>query len=301
MDRKTYLGSHDTSAIFGENPFMTPMTVFMSKTGMLENTKQTERMSWGLKSQPMILKEFADVKSVELEPERFIRHETLDWFGGTPDATIAGRREGVDAKNIRYANPAEWGDPGTDSIPPYILWQCHHFLTLLDYDAWHVAVLIGGQEFRIYTVYRDTELSKIIIDTDGAFWRDHVLPRVPPDIDYTDSSRKYLQLKNKCGNKTIRDAVEADSVLIAQLKMARELLSETEQNVKLLENKICEQIGTDYGISSPEIGRAIWSDCKGRESVDTKLLKTELPEIYQKYAKRGEPYRTLRVTFCGTE
>jgi len=76
-DRSTYLGSHDTSAIVGDNPWSTRMKVYMRKLKLVDDIEQTERMGWGLKLQPQILDEFASRKGVELEPERFIRHKKL--------------------------------------------------------------------------------------------------------------------------------------------------------------------------------------------------------------------------------
>jgi hypothetical protein len=54
----------------------------MDKLGLLPDKAPTERMTWGLNLQPAILTEFARRVAVDLEPERFIHHPGLPWFGG---------------------------------------------------------------------------------------------------------------------------------------------------------------------------------------------------------------------------
>ena len=294
-DRSTYLGSHDTSAIVGDNPFMNRMDVYLAKKKLTDGIEQTERMTWGLKLQPQILDAFSERKGVELEPERFIRHKKLTWFGGTPDGTIKGRKEGVDAKCIRFAGD-DWGDEDTDQVPRYILWQCHHFMTLMNYDRWHVAALVGGQELRCYKVERDKELSDMIIEADRAFWEEHVLKEIPPEIDGSGSAKTYLDKKYVSHDEEIRVATDAEADLMLKLKDARTQLEEARALELLYQNKLRQAIGENAGLAS-EYGKITWKQQKGRMTFDSRSLQLENKELYEKYLKQGEPMRVFRVNF----
>lgn len=48
-------------------------------------------------------------------------------------------------------------------------------------DAWYIAVLIYGREFKYYKIERDEEMLKDLIRIEEDFWEDHVLKGVLPE------------------------------------------------------------------------------------------------------------------------
>lgn len=298
-DRRTYLGSHDTSAVFGLNPFMKPIDVYMNKLGMTDGLEQTERMEWGLRLEPMILAKFAERKECSLEPSRFVRHDSLSWFGGTPDGLLSGRKAGVDAKNIGW-NRGEWGEPGTDQMPEYILMQCHHFMTLLDYDAWYVAVLFGGNKFDVYEVERDREISDMIVEADGKFWKEHVESETPPPEDSSESYRHFIECKFPTDNGEVRAATPEEIDLIAEYRAAKALSENWSNKVDLLSNRLRMSIGEDSGIASDGF-KVSYRWGKPKSTFDIKRLRAESPAVAALYETTGKASRTLRITFKGEE
>lgn len=295
--RRTYLGSHDTSAISGLNPYRKPVNVYMDKLGMSVHQEPTERMRWGLMLQSAILDEFAErMGGVELEPERFMRHPLLPWFGGTPDGTIAGRKAGVDAKNVQF-NRGEWGEEGTDQVPRYILFQCHHFLALTGYEVWYVAALFGGCELRVYEVERDAELADMIIGMDGEFWTEHIEKEVPPEIDGSEGWKKYTERMHPKDNGLIRAATADEVIALRELHTVTKARKEYEQREEELKNILRNSIGDDAGIDCGEYGKVSYRLGKGRTSIDTEALKDNFPDIVKQCTRIGNPTRTLRPTF----
>lgn len=305
--RNTYLGSHDTSAIFGLNPFMSAINVFMNKLGMnalRDEDDIPEYMQFGKIMQPVILKEFAkrtglELSSYAVEEETFIRHPELDWFGGTPDALIVGEKAGVDAKNVRW-NRGDWGEEDSGVVPEYVAMQCHHLMTLLDYDRWYVAVLFGGCEFKKYVLHRDPEISEMIIEADKDFWENHILKEIPPDIDDSESWGNYIRRKFPKDNGEIRAATVAEMEILAELQVAKALEENWKKKGDLLKNKLALSIG-DAAKLDCDIAKVSYTTAKGRETIDSKKLKAEYPEIAKEYLKIGEAGRTLRITFKGEE
>ena len=296
-ERRTYLGSHDTSAISGLNPWRKPINVYMDKRGMSVPQEPTERMRWGLSLQPAILSEFAErMGGVALEPERFIRHPSLPWFGGTPDATIAGRKAGVDAKNVQF-NRGEWGEENTDQVPRYILFQCHHFLALTGYEVWYVAALFGGCELRVYEVERDAEMVEMIIDMDGEFWSENILKEVPPEIDGSEGWKKYTERMHPKDNGLVRAATAEELHVFQDLRLTTEQLKMYERREEELKNLLRASIGDDAGIDCGELGKASYRLGKGRSTIDAEALRFNFPEAAKSCTRIGNPSRTLRVTF----
>lgn len=298
-DRGTYLGSHDTSAVFGLNPYMKPINVYMNKLGMSIPQEPSERMEWGLRLEPVILARFGEEQGVTLESTHFVRHSTLSWFGGTPDGLVAGRKAGVDAKNIGW-NRGEWGEPGTDQMPEYILMQCHHFMTLLDYDVWFVAVLFGGNHFVTYEVERDREISDMIVEADGEFWRNHIEAAEPPSVDGSESYRKFIERKFPQDNGEVRAATPDEISLLELYRTTKTASEEWSKRLSAVTNQICDSIGDSAGIASDDF-KVSYRWTKPRSSMDTKRLREELPEIVKQYGKTGTASRPLKVTFKGED
>lgn len=293
--RRTYLGSHDTSAIFGLNPWRGPINVYMDKLGMSVQREDTpEQLQWGIRLQPAILDMFGERMGCQLEPERFIRHPDMAWFGGTPDATIAGEKAGVDAKNIRW-NRGEWGEEGTDAVPEYVAMQCHHFMTLLGYERWYVAALFGGCEFKFYEVVRDDDIADMIVKADSEFWHEHIEGQTPPDLDGSASYRKYIERKYPRDNGDVRTATPDEIDLLDKYRRQSSLLARRESKVEELKSRLCASVGESAGIVC-DLGRVSYKTAKGRTTLDGKRLKDEMPEVAKQYEKTGSTYRILRIT-----
>ena len=295
QDRRTYMGSHDTAGVVGAHPNLSPSQVYMNKVGLSEGFVPTEQMRWGLLAQPIILDEFARRMKVELEPERFFRHPSLPWFGGTPDATLVGRREGVDAKNVRYASPDEWGEPGSADVPEHIKLQAHHFMTLLDADAWHIAAWVAGCELRVYTIERDPEMSDLILEVDGAFWRDHVEPRIPPPVDGTDACRRLLLRTHPHAKAPLRLASPDEEGLLLRYAELDAASKRAEEELEAVKNAIIAAVGDARGIGG-RAGKVTYTDTKGRSGFDADRLRAEHPGIAAAYEKTGQPGRKFNFT-----
>lgn len=292
--RRTYLGSHDIAAIAGLNPYLSAMQVYLNKTTETKGQEITEPMRFGTLLQPIILGEFARRMKVELSDEFFYRHLIHEWFGGTPDALIKGRKEGVDAKNIGFKS-SEWGEEGTDQVPPYVFFQAHHFLTLFDYKRWYIAVLFGANRYETFVVNRNEEMSSIILELGSVFWNDHVLPKVPPAIDGSKASRKLLTSLFPDDDGKYREAEESEIGLIELYKQAKEKEESAKEELDYLRNRLMESIGDKKGIKYGDGGKAIVINKKGRETIDKKLLSEKYPEVAEECTKLGEPSKEIRV------
>jgi predicted phage-related endonuclease len=88
-----------------------------------------------------------------------------------------------------------WGDPdvsGHPVIPDPVLCQIAWYNMVLESwgggrlpfeleDFSRVSVLIGGQDYREYTVPRDLDFEQSLLEAGLKFWENNVLSRVPPD------------------------------------------------------------------------------------------------------------------------
>ena len=69
----------------------------------------------------------------------------------------------------------------SDSIPESYLVQSAWYAAICDVPKVDIAVLIGGQNFKIYTYERNKEFEEKLIKIACNFWYDHVEKRIPPN------------------------------------------------------------------------------------------------------------------------
>jgi putative phage-type endonuclease len=277
-DRKTYIGGSDAAAISGVSPWKTPLQVWLEKTGELEGADigSIPAVHWGTVLEAVCAREYAELTGCKLRKGKFTTHPKYPFIGGTPDRLVVGQRKLLEIKTTNaWSGQHDWGEVGTDAIPlPYLL-QVSHYLALLDYDVADVAVLIGGSDFRIYTVRRDLELEEMLIDRERRFWEDYVVPRVQPPLDGSAAAKAYLTRRFPRALLDLRPATPDETAKLDLYMQLCEKMKEIDEKMALADNEVRAMIGDAKGIETPA-GRFFWSEVKGTEGVDWKGLAEEL-------------------------
>ena len=192
--RQKGIGGSDAPAILGISPWATRLDVYRDKTELVadsierENPHKSEQAMrfWrGQNLEPLIAELFAletgwDVVIPDAPIVRGI-------FRGNADRLVYVDEKWIplELKSTTAYNASEWGPSGTDEVPDHVLCQVAHYMLLLDAPFSFVAVLIGGMEYRSYRIEHNARLDKIITEEGAAFWRDHVVPGIPPEPDYS--------------------------------------------------------------------------------------------------------------------
>lgn len=211
--RRTGIGGSDAAAVMGLSPWATPYRIWAEKVGEpVEPVEITEEMRWGTLMEPLVLRRYAEVTGSDVRPASFARHPEIEWMIGNFDATTETGI--VEAKTARTAQG--WGEPGTDEIPEPYLIQVHHYLIVSGAQACDVAVLIGGSDFRIYTVEPDEAIHKELIRAESLFWQ-KVRDRKPPDPVSVEDARARWGRSSRLGR------VVADQATIEAVEHARAL------------------------------------------------------------------------------
>lgn len=177
--RKNHIGSSDMSAILGLNPYRTAYDVWLDKTGQIEPQEGNDRMDFGSAIEGTIL------NYAERELGTLRRNITIG-LAGTPiesnlDAQCEADECPVEAKSTGIFGPiyGEWGEPGTDQIPDWILPQCHIHLIVTGAETCFVPALIGTRGLVMYRVEANERMKRIILERAMEFW-EHVEDGTPP-------------------------------------------------------------------------------------------------------------------------
>jgi putative phage-type endonuclease len=195
-ERRRGIGSSDAAACCGLSRWATPLSVYLDKLGELERRPMTPEMMWGLRLEPVIADAYCELRpGVELTMPGFRRHTELPWMVASADR-VANDGRIVELKTCNYFASDEWGEPGTDQVPEAYLLQVMHQMAVHrshgePIESADVAVLIGGTDFRIYSVPWVELLASRLIEIEAELWM-RIERRRPPPADWQHPSTPAL-------------------------------------------------------------------------------------------------------------
>ena len=220
-----------------------------------------------------------------------LKHSEYDFMLANVDGIVndnEGKKCIFEAKTASAYKLDQWKD---DGIPEEYMLQIQHYMAVLDYERTYIAVLIGGNTFKYKVVDRDNELIDMIIEIEKNFWN-CVVNDIQPNIDGSESCSNLLN--------SLYPEAKKDCSIILQSK-AEELINEYNLNKKQEKfysekkeecvNKI-KAIMEDNEVGAINNSIVTWKNTSS-ERLDTKKLKEELPEIYEKYIKKTTMRRFL--------
>ncbi|MEM9994563.1 MAG: lambda-exonuclease family protein [Acinetobacter pittii] len=306
-NRKKGIGGSDVAAILGFSPYKSPYQLWLDKTGRSEKSEQNESAHFGNLLEDVVAKEFSHrsgMKVQRVKQQLFL--EAHPWAIGNIDRAVINPEI---SGNVRFKDGALttdqllecktaseymsklFGKQDTDQIPDYYLTQCLWYLLITGCQTIHLAVLIGGNKFRMYRIERDEDLIKSIFNQVKAFWFNHVLADVPPDPTCFDD------VLHRWSKHVVGKQVEAN---LNQIKLAEELITvqQTKKDAEAREEAIKLEIATAMQDAEMMISRgSTICTYKAQSStrIDTKVLKEKEPELFQKYSNTSST-RVFRIS-----
>jgi putative phage-type endonuclease len=278
----------EMAAIVGLSPYATALDVYLEKLGLVEPKEDSEAMYWGRVLEPHLLDRYANDFGVELEFPGTTKHGRHPRIIGTPDAIVRGERRGVEAKAHGFFQRREFGEVHTDSVPDRHIIQCAVYMAVFDCERWDLVTLLGGQDFRVYHLYRDRDLEENLISIGEAFWRDHVEALAPPDPTDADRRARALLARFPAHDNSLVDA-EAEAIRWAEeLRDVRSHLAALTDVKDELEGNLKERIGAHGGISGPDF-TITWKRTKDTVETDWKAVALELEaslELIARHSRR---------------
>jgi putative phage-type endonuclease len=190
LNRKSGIGGSDAAAVVGQSPWKTATEVYYEKRDEItqENIDDKEYVHFGNVLEQVVADEYARRTDQKVQKRNeMVRHEKYPFLLANIDRKVVGARKGLECKTADKFTRGKWGAHGSDEAPEYYIIQCAHYMNVLDYPEWDLAVLIGGNEYRHYHIKRDADLSEMLIEHCVKFW-DRVQKGLEPDIDYNHQS-----------------------------------------------------------------------------------------------------------------
>lgn len=292
-ERKNYLGGTDLAAICGLSPYRTALDVYLDKTSddIAENTNSA--MRWGSLLEDVIAKAYSEDTGydVTIEPNT-IYHPSIKFLGANIDRWANNKTHILECKTAGFTKSKEWGDSGTDQIPESYLIQVAYYAAICNVSKVDIAVLIGGQDFRIYTYVKNNNLEDKLIKIACNFWYNHVEKKIAPKcVNTKDTFNLFPQSNSK--EITAKEGILAK---LEELKKARLSEEEIQKTIERLKVEI-QEFMQDYDVLIDNNGNVIatWKNTAPRTCFDLKRFKDEAKELYLKYVNVAKQSRVFLI------
>ncbi|MCD2257399.1 YqaJ viral recombinase family protein [Lactobacillus sp. CC-MHH1034] len=292
-NRRNGIGGSDVSAILGLNKYRSPFEVWLDKTGQIPiDTRETsDAIHFGNVFEEIVAQEFAHRtdKKVFRQNKTFI-HPEYPMLRANIDRDIAHEPGFLECKTANAFLAKNWEG---DEIPEAYLLQVQHYMNVLNRPYCYIAALIGGQKFVYKRIERDQELINLITDKLVDWWRTYIEGNKRPPIDGSPAATNFLN--TYLADKSDGDVIELkseDFELLEQRQKLKQTQAIIKKELDSIDNNLkLEMEHSDVGLLS---GYKVFYKAQERAGVDTKLLKKDYPDIYEKVTKTTH-YRSLRI------
>lgn len=286
-ERRKGIGGSDVAAIMGFSPWKTAYQVYQEKRKETRDWEGNEATDWGKRLEPAIRQWYSDHtgRSVRL-PQEILYHNLYPFMLASLDGFTDDGRV-VEIKTARSSKG--WGEPGTNEIPDYYALQVQHYMIVTGFGVTDVPVSIGGGSPELYEVAADKELQEMIIEACAKFWQRVIDGNPPEPVSYAEAVARFGKIKAEGDVVASNEDLERIRILHA----ARKAMAELEANEEIIKGELIIKMGDAVDRIVDVDGKPLvtYKIGKGRASFDSKAIERDMPEIYQKYLKQGEPQR----------
>lgn len=302
--RLTGIGASEVAALVGLHPYRGPLDVWLEKPtpsrAPLVVSEEDEdgfsRAAVGEELEAGCLALYTRRTKVEVRrPQKTLRHKRFAHVLASPDGLARKEDRGVEIKNVGARMEHHWQG---ETLPDYVLMQAVQNMAVTGRERWDVCALIGGTDFRIYTVERDLDLERDLCEAVEEFWAAYVEADVQPAPDSLEERRRYLRARYP-GSQATKCRAEDDPELraaVARLWELDDAKKKIAAEESAIEAGLCERVGDDYGIEGGW-GKFLWYPVRGR--VDWRAVAEELAggtvntDVLERH--RGDRYRVPKL------
>lgn len=297
--RKNGIGGSDAAAAAGLSPYMSPLELWLVKTGRDANLSKpdandtTEPVYWGTLLEPIVAASYTKQTGNRVRRiNAVLRHPTIPFMLANIDREVVGHR---DVQLLECKTAGEYGARlWRDGVPEYVQLQIQHQLAVTGRQAADVAVLLCGQKLEVHRVMRDDALIARLIELEAAFWR-YVETDTPPPADGSDSADRALRCLYPGAGGTVDFTGDRSlSSTFADLVAVRADI----ESHQVVESKLKQTIQQAMGEADRaefETGSVSFRRSRDGSGIDLQRLLADHPEIAAQYAVKKPGSRRFLV------
>lgn len=286
--RKSGVGGSDAAAAVGLSPYMSPLELWLIKTGRDANLPRpdphdtSEPVYWGTLLEPIVAASYTKQTGNKVRRiNAVLQHASVPFVIANIDREVVGN---CDVQLLECKTAGEFGARlWRDGVPEYVQLQVQHQLAVTGKQAADVAVLLCGQKLEVHRIVRDDRLIARLIELEANFWR-YVETDTPPPADGSDSAGRALRcLYPGAGGSVDFSDDRRLSSAFADLVAVRAEIESRQQVEAKLKQAIVQAMG-DANQAMFETGSVSYKRSKDGSSIDFNRLLADHPNLSTQYA-----------------
>ena len=289
--RKKGIGGSDAGAVCGLNPYRSAIEVYFDKTTDEVEEIDNEAMRQGREFEDYVARRFMEATGKKVRRANAMFYdEQYPFMLADVDRMVVVENAGLECKTASPFMADKWKG---EEIPLSYQIQCYHYMSVCNADAWYIAVLIYGKEFKFYKLERDEQVIQDLIRIEKDFWENYIQKGQLPDPDGSKTADSILaEYYKESKRETIRLS-GFDERLMRRQELV-EVMGRMEKEKNQIEQELKQYLG-NAEVAENDKFRVSWKAVSSNR-IDTGRLKEEEPEIYRKYLKATQSRRfTVQV------
>lgn len=279
--RRQGIGGSDIAAAAGLSPYKTPYQLYLEKRGEADpdDLSDNEAVHFGNVLEDVVAEEYCRRTGRRVRRvNRILRHPEHAFMLANLDRDVVGEPRILECKTAgRWIRPEDWGPSGTDQVPESYLLQTQWYLAVTGKQVADLAVLIAGQDFRIYEIPREDALIDDLIAIGAEFWG-RVESGTPPDPSTIEDAR--LRWPRDSGDA--RECNLDTEIQVQRLKDLKRQIKTLEADAETLQTEIIAQIADAAALTFE--GRTLCTyKAQSNRRLDTKAAQAALGELLDPY------------------
>lgn len=306
-ERQKGIGGSDIAAILGLSPWRTAYDVWLDKIGEGEPADENNPLLyWGTVLEDVVAKEYQTrtgrrvqrVNRQLVHPELSFVRANIDRAVVNPEIAGNVRWKGgrlttdrlLECKTAGAYTASKWGAEGTDDIPPGYLLQTQWYAGLAQASVVDLAVLIGGNDYRMYEIAANGDLYADLLAAASEFWT-LVENRTPPDAQSIEDARRMWPQHIAAKTEIVGAEAKKDCALVNSIKDEIKRLDGIRKEAEL---RLMKLFGDAEEIVCDGDRLGTWKTQTAKR-IDPKALREKYPDIAAEVETEAST-RVLRIS-----
>lgn len=289
--RKSGIGGSDASAVAGINPWKSPLNVYLDKTTEEIDNSTSFRMELGNRLEGLVAELFMEETGKKVRNlNGILRNEKYPYAFANIDRQVVGENAILECKTTNSYAAKEW----EEGVPPHYEIQCMHYMAVTGADRCYIAALIGNQEFKIHILERDEETIEYLMQIEKEFWNEYVKGDKVPGPDGSEQYSEFLKNKydKSNGEKINLDYLKDGKEIVKNYLDLKDKKKDIDSELKKYEQLLQAEM-QENEVAMIEDYKITWKTAS-RTNFDSKKLKVDYPDLYEKYTSTSS-YRRFSV------
>lgn len=305
--RRRFVGGSDAGSFNPSSKYKSPFLLYASKKGQAKPFEGNAATKRGNLLEPVIRSETAKKIGAEIElcPYALINNErpfmgcNLDGFINHPFDYDGKRFEAPTGFEAKTSRDGSGFDKASGEIPDDYYYQVQHCMAVTGIQNFILSVyVISRDELQVYSIPRNDDFIKLLVEVEGDFWTNNVEAGVSPAPRGLAEENEILDGLVSGGEVEVTAELEALSAEYEEARKAESAAKakKDEAAAKIKAALIAAQSGEGGKITAKNERTSLSYSIVKSTRVDTDKLKHNFPPVYEAVLKESESGRlSVRV------